>query len=50
MHDEFPGDSWIHLLNSYFEIYFCYKLEYNFFVQNNRGTFVIGDVFISYDR
>jgi hypothetical protein len=39
---KFQGDPWIRIYNSYFEVQ-C-------FVKNNRGTSLIGDMFILYYR
>jgi hypothetical protein len=43
--DQFPEDPWIHFCNGYFEVYLFFN-----FVKTNRGTSLIGGVFISCDR
>ena len=40
--DQFPGDPWMHLSNTY--------LEVSRYVKNNQGMSVTGGMFISYDR
>jgi hypothetical protein len=43
-HDQLPGDTWIRFCNGYYEFYIFFV-----FGNNNRGTFLIGGVFISCD-
>jgi hypothetical protein len=43
---EFPRETWIHLCIAYFKFYLFLKC----FVENNRETSLIGDLFVSHDR
>jgi hypothetical protein len=47
--DHFLRDPWIRFCNGYFEVSLYFKLN-ECFVKTNRGTCIIGDVSISYDR
>ena len=48
--DQFPEDPWLNFSNSYLDVYLFFKIKETCFVKNNRGTSLISDAFISYDR
>ena len=48
--DQLLGDQWIHFCKGYLEVYLFFNSRSNFFVKNNRGTSLIGDVHVSCDR
>jgi hypothetical protein len=48
MRDQFPGDPWIHFCNGCFDVY-LFLIKGLMLVKNDVGTFLIGDIFTSYD-
>ena len=49
IHSQFVMDPWIHICNGYFKIFLSFLKKVRV-VKNYRGTSLIGDVFIWYER